>query len=89
MIAGVAASLVAGVATGMVAGPVFSVVYAVAPLWLCPQYLDHRVFFPKLHEHALAQLVSPAVAAAVKTIAVLVVLLPVRSECDPRERDQN
>ena len=89
MIAGVAAGLVAGVATGVVAGAVFSVVYAVAPLWLCPQYIDHHVFFPKLHEHALAQLAGPAVAAAVKTIAVLVVWVPVRSECDPLGCDQN
>lgn len=39
----------------------------------------HRVFIAKLYEHALVQLVGAAVAAAMKTIAVLVVLVPVRS----------
>ena len=39
----------------------------------------HRGFVAKLYEHALAQLVGAAVAAAVKTIAVLVVSAPVRS----------
>ena len=39
----------------------------------------HRVFVAKPYEHALAQLVGAAVAAAVKAIAVLVVSVPVRS----------
>ena len=39
----------------------------------------HRGFVAKHYEHALAQLVGAAVAAAVKTIAVLVVSVPVRS----------
>ena len=38
-----------------------------------------RGFVAKLYEHALAQLVGAAVAAAVKNIAVLVVSVPVRS----------
>ena len=39
----------------------------------------HCGFVAKLYEHALAQLVGVAVAAAVKTITVLVVSVPVRS----------
>ena len=39
----------------------------------------HRGFVAKLYEHSLAQLVGAAVASAVKTIAVPVVSVPVRS----------
>ena len=39
----------------------------------------HRGFVAKLYEHALAQLVGAAVVATAKTIAVLVVSVPVRS----------
>ena len=39
----------------------------------------HRRFVAKLYEHAVSQLVGAAVAASVKTIAVLVVSVPVRS----------